>query len=160
MLAYLQCVRLVAIVAAHLSSSRHVSAGWLGAALLPLLLVAGWSVHPHELSPWTGWIGWVSAPAWLYQRLVWNELAHIGRLRCQRNPVLPQDNTIIVQLDCGLNSGQDALGFLAVPDERTPLVPLLVAAVTTLLALLLALLTALLVRQRRTRSRARRARIP
>ncbi|XP_043201300.1 ATP-binding cassette sub-family G member 8-like [Amphibalanus amphitrite] len=160
MLLYLQCVRLLAIVAAYLSSSRHLSAGWLAAALLPLLLVAGWSVHPHELSAWTGWLAWASAPAWLYQRLVWNELAHIRRLRCQRNPALPQDNTIIVQLDCGLTSGQEALSFLAVPDERTPLVPLMVAAVTTLLAVLLALLTALLVRQRRSGSRARRARIP
>ena len=160
MLIYLQSVRLLAVVAAYLSSSRHVSAGWLAAGLLPLLLAAGWSVHPHELSAWTGWLAWASAPAWLYQRLVWNELAHVQRLRCPRNPALPQDNTIIVQLDCGLSSGQEALGFLAVADERTPLVPLLVAAVTILLAVLLAMLTALLVRQRRGRSRTRRARVP
>ena len=160
MLAYLQCVRLLAVVAAHLSSSRHLSSGWLACALLPLLLVTGWSVHPHDLSAWSGWLSWTSAPAWIYQRLVWNELAHTRRLRCRRNPALPQDNTIIVQVDCGLSSGHEALSFLAVPDERTPLVPLMVVAVTTLLALLLALLTALLVRQRRSRSRARRARIP
>ncbi|XP_037076874.1 ATP-binding cassette sub-family G member 8-like [Pollicipes pollicipes] len=124
MLVYLLCVRLLAVAAGYACSSRHQSAGWLGAVLLPLLLAAGGSLHPHDLSPWTHWLRWVSAPAWIFQRLVWNELAHVRRLRCDRNPVMPQNGTILVQVECGLAAGPQALRFLAVEDERTPLLPL------------------------------------
>lgn len=153
---YLLCVRMLAAAAAFASSSRAAAAGWLTMLLLPLLVAAGWSVHPHQLSLWTSWIRWLSAPAWIYQRLAWNELAHVRALRCQRNPVVAQGQTILVQVECGLVQGRQALSFLAIDDERTPLLPLLVTGGTALLAALAALLAALLVTQRRSGNRIKR----
>ena len=156
MLAYLLCLRLLAVAAGYLTSSRHLSAGWLAAALLPLLLVAGWSSHPQDLSPWTRWIQWISAPGWIFRRLVWDELDGVRGLRCDRNPILPQSNTIIVQVDCGVLTGAQALRFLGVPPvERMPLAPLIAAAGTALVGALLAAVAALFCRQRQRKSRGK-----
>ncbi|XP_043227809.1 ATP-binding cassette sub-family G member 8-like [Amphibalanus amphitrite] len=156
MLAYLLSLRLLAVAAAYLTSSRHLSAGWLAAALVPLLLVAGWSAHPQDLSPWTRWLRWVSVPGWVFGRLVWDELDGVRGLRCDRNPILPQSNTIIVQVDCGVQTGAQALRFLGVaPAERLPLAPLLAAAGTALVAALLATAAALCCRQRQRKSRGK-----
>ena len=154
MLAYLLCLRLLAVATAYLTSSRHLSAGWLAASLLPLLLVAGWSAHPQDLSPWTRWIQWVSAPAWILRRLVWDELDGVSGLRCDRNPILPQSNTIIVQVDCGVQTGAQALRFLGVPSvERMPLGPVIAAGGTALVGVILAAAAALFCRQRQKKSR-------
>lgn len=154
-MAYLLGIRLLAVAAGFLTTSRQLAAGCLTLLLAPLLLAAGWTAHPQGLSAWTGWLRYISAPAWIYQKLAWDELIPVRSFRCDRNPIIPQDNTIIVQVDCGVLNGRQALGFLSLREPAEPLAPLIAAAATALVGVIIAVLAAVCCRQRQKKSRGK-----
>lgn len=160
MLLYVTSLKLLAVAAASCFDSRPAAVGCLLALQTPLQLAAGWSIHPDQLSLWSSWLPWVSPAAWLYAQLAVLELFPVRSLRCDRNPIVPQDNTIIVQVDCGVLNGPQALRFSGLLwPVGAPLSATLVTAGWALLALLATLLAFVTLRQKRHRSRNYRTRL-
>ncbi|CAG0900354.1 unnamed protein product [Darwinula stevensoni] len=125
MLLYLYTVRSLALACVYLFSSRHVAAVIVGTVTTLLLLPSGYAIHTDDLQPWVSWLAYASPSKWMYQEVVVEELRSIDEFKCSTNPPTKQED-IIYQLPCGVQTGRQALSFMAFNTKQELILPLLV----------------------------------
>lgn len=115
MILYLLTLRMMALACTWACSTRHLAATWAGFLFTIVSLVAGYSIHPSDISIMFSWAQWVSPVHWIYNLLVQNEfnssLSEDVRYSCTRNPVVQQENAILMRAECGMPTDSDALKF-------------------------------------------------
>ncbi|GFY47202.1 ABC transporter G family member 4, partial [Trichonephila inaurata madagascariensis] len=121
MILYLLTLRMMALACSWACSTRHLAATWTGFLFTILSLVAGYSIHPLDISIMFSWAQWVSPVHWIYNLLVQNEfnssLSEDIRYSCTRNPVVQQENAILMRAECGMPTDSDALKFHGVQEQ-------------------------------------------
>ncbi|XP_013793283.1 ATP-binding cassette sub-family G member 8-like, partial [Limulus polyphemus] len=115
-LLYLLTIRMLFMALGWMFSSRHLAAGLAGIILTLCATTAGYTVHFTDLSLVLSWFQWVSPMRWMMEQIVrWeftgknNEIGNITKYYCTRNPVIQQENGILVKADCGILSDAHAL---------------------------------------------------
>ena len=121
MILYILTLRMMAIACAWACSSKHMAAAWTGFLFTILSVSAGYSVHLKDLSIVFSWAQWISPVHWVYQQLAQNEfnstLGDDYRYACSHNPVVQQENTILMRAECGLGTDLDALKFHSMQEQ-------------------------------------------
>ncbi|XP_076320520.1 LOW QUALITY PROTEIN: ATP-binding cassette sub-family G member 8-like [Tachypleus tridentatus] len=115
-LLYLLTIRMLFMALGWMFSSRHLAAGLGGIILTLCATTAGYTVHFTDLSLVLSWFQWVSPMRWMMEQIVrWeftgkhNTIGNVTKYFCTRNPVIQQENSILVKADCGILSDIHAL---------------------------------------------------
>ena len=111
MMLYLLAVRTVAISMAHLFSSRHLAAGFTGLCAMTMALASGYLVHFGDLGNWTSWLKYASPQWWINHPVVQDELKSVKQFMCTNNPTVKTEIDIIRKVDCGIDSGEQAIEY-------------------------------------------------
>lgn len=115
MILYLLTIRMLAIACTWACSSRHIAAAWTGFIFTIVAISSGYTVHLKDLSMVFSWAQWISPVHWIYTQLIQNEFnSPYGddfRYACSHNPVVQQENAILMRAECGMPTDADALKF-------------------------------------------------
>ncbi|XP_054706333.1 LOW QUALITY PROTEIN: ATP-binding cassette sub-family G member 8-like [Uloborus diversus] len=125
MILYMLTMRMLVLACAWASPSKGVASAWAGLVATILSLAAGYTVHLEDISTAFSWSQWISPTHWVYRQLAQNEFnATLGdelyRYTCSHNPVVQQENTILMRAECGLVTDEDALKYYGM-QEKWPL---------------------------------------
>ncbi|KFM74661.1 ATP-binding cassette sub-family G member 8, partial [Stegodyphus mimosarum] len=143
MILYLLTLRMMVLACTWACSSRHIAASWAGFIFTILAISAGYTVHFQDLSLVFSWAQWMSPVRWVYQELVQNEfnnsLGEDFRYACSHNPVVQQENTILMRAECGIGTDLDALKFRGAQEQWPLYQPISIVIVFHAVCLLLGL---------------------
>lgn len=143
MILYILTLRIMAIACTWASSTRHTAAAWTGFLFTILALAAGYTVPLKDIFIVFNWAQWISPVRWVYQQLAQNEfnssLAEEVRYSCSRNPVVQQENAILMRAECGIPTDMDALKFHGVEDQYPLYQPISIVIVFHAICLILGL---------------------
>ncbi|XP_042910470.1 ATP-binding cassette sub-family G member 8 isoform X2 [Parasteatoda tepidariorum] len=143
MILYLLTLRIMVIACSWASSTRHKAASWAGLIFTILALAAGYTVPLKDIFLVFNWSRWVSPVRWVYTLLVQNEfnssLADEVRYSCSRNPVIQQENAILMRAECGISNDMDALKFHGAQEQYPLYQPISIVVVFHAVCLVLGL---------------------
>ncbi|XP_076346385.1 uncharacterized protein LOC143244854 isoform X2 [Tachypleus tridentatus] len=116
MLLYLLAIRMLSLALGWLFSSHYLAAGGVGLILMLSTTTAGYTVHFTDLSAVFSWFQWVSPMRWTMEQVVILEFfgkneggEYETKYLCDRNPVIQQQNNLLVKAECGILNDAHAL---------------------------------------------------
>lgn len=112
MIAYLHTLRMIAYACVWTYDRRSSAAFIFGLILSVILLSAGTTFHYKDLSLATRWLYFVSPTRWCHEALIGWEFdsnASSPPYLCKHNPVIQQENAILIKADCGFQTRSNIL---------------------------------------------------
>ncbi|KAI1292780.1 ATP-binding cassette sub-family G member 8 [Halotydeus destructor] len=169
MLAYLHVLRIVAMTCAWTFGSRSIASGFFGLLFTLSVLASGSTFHYKDLSVATKWLYTVSPMRWTHEALIGWEFSSNVTLAlitassasqnvpflCSHNPVIQQENAILIKADCGFQTRPHILSWFAYKGSsesspiRTTAHPFIMAAIVVGSFFLLSAISVCLVSKRK-----------
>lgn len=127
MLAYLHALRMIALCSAWAFNSRTAASIFFGLIFALMTLAAGTTIHFKDLSVVTKWLYFASPTRWTHEALVGWEFSSNVTLalttassaastlpyQCSHNPIIQQENAILIKADCGIQTRSNILSWFA-----------------------------------------------
>ena len=127
MIAYQHALRVVALVCAWSFRAKSTAACAFGLLFSVIVLTAGTTIHWKDLSIATRWLHAASPLRWTHEALVGWEFSSNVTLAlataswvatslpylCSHNPVIQQENAILIKADCGFQSRSNILAWFS-----------------------------------------------
>ncbi|RWS15545.1 ATP-binding cassette sub-family G member 8-like protein [Dinothrombium tinctorium] len=119
MICYMHVVRLIALFNAWFFTRKSTAAICFGFIFTLIVLASGTTFHYKDLSVITRWLYFASPVRWAHESLInWefssnatsgSSVLAVGSYLCTHNPIIQQENAILIKADCGIQSRANVL---------------------------------------------------
>lgn len=127
LLAYLHAFRIISLFCAWAFHTKSSSSVMFGLIYSLIILASGTTIHYKDLSPLTKWLYNWSIMRWTHEALIgWEFSSNVSLALttsswvpsalpylCSHNPIIQQENAILIKADCGIQSRTNILQWFS-----------------------------------------------